>query len=102
MIKTCDILKTYDNIRKIVQGDDYTAGYLLGYPYFKKYYKLIEIALRKQQKCWSKSNRAKWFYWKSKQTRRCNKFFIIKEAKEIVLDFSKGAVKVLKIYFVLI
>ena len=91
MIKTCDILKTYDNIRKIVQGDDYTAGYLLGYPYFKKYYKLIEIALRKQQECWSKSNTAKWFYWKSKQTRRCTKLFIIKEAKESFRFFKRSS-----------
>ena len=31
-------LKTSDNIRKIVtgQGDDYTTGCLLDYPYFKK------------------------------------------------------------------
>ena len=29
-------------------------------------------------------------------------FFIIEEAKETVLDFSKGTVKVLKFYFVLI
>ena len=30
-------LKTYDNIRKTVtgQGDDYTTGHLLDYPYFK-------------------------------------------------------------------
>ena len=32
-------LKTYDNIRKIAtgQGDDYTTGCLLDYPYFKNY-----------------------------------------------------------------
>ena len=29
-------------------------------------------------------------------------FFIIEEAKETVLDFSKGTVKVLQFYFVLI
>ena len=29
-------------------------------------------------------------------------FFIIEEAKETALDFSKGTVKVLKFYFVLI
>ena len=42
-------LKTYDNIRKIAtgQGDDYTTGCLLVYPYFKKYYKLIVIDLSK-------------------------------------------------------
>ena len=43
-------LKTYDNIRKIAtgQGDDYTTGCLLDYPYFKTYYNLIEIDLSKQ------------------------------------------------------
>ena len=45
-------LKTHDNIRKIAtgQGNDYTTGCLLDYPYFKKYYKLIAIDLSKQQK----------------------------------------------------
>ena len=45
-------LKTYDNIRKVAtgQGDDYTTGCLLDYPYFKKYYKLIAIDLSKRQK----------------------------------------------------
>ena len=45
-------LRTYDNIRKVVtgQGDDYTTGCLLDYPYFKKYCKLIAIDLSKQQK----------------------------------------------------
>ena len=45
-------LKTYDKIRKIATGqsDDYTAGCLLDYPYFKEYYKLIAIDLSKQQK----------------------------------------------------
>ena len=40
-------LKTYDNIRKIAngQGDYYTTGCLLDYPYFKKYNKLIAIDL---------------------------------------------------------
>ena len=42
---------TYDNIRKIStgQGDDYTTGCLLGYAYFKNYYKMIAIDLIKQQ-----------------------------------------------------
>ena len=45
-------LKAYDNIRKIAtgQGDDYTTGCLLDYPYFKRYYKLIAKDLSKQQK----------------------------------------------------
>ena len=42
-------LRTYDNIRKIatVQGDDYTTGCLLDYPYFKEYYKQVAIDLIK-------------------------------------------------------
>ena len=44
-------LKTYDNIQKIAtsQGDDYTTGSLLDYPYFKEYYNMIPIDLSKQQ-----------------------------------------------------
>ena len=30
------------------QGDDYTRGCLLDYPYFKENYKMIAIDLRKQ------------------------------------------------------
>ena len=47
-----NILRRYDNIRKITidQGDDYTTGYLIDYPYFKNYDKLISIDLNKQQK----------------------------------------------------
>ena len=42
---------TYENIRKIAtgQGDDYTAGRLLDYPYFKDSYKMIAVDLSKQQ-----------------------------------------------------
>ena len=43
--------KTNENIIKfaICQGDDYTAGCLLDYPYFKENYKMIAIDLSKQQ-----------------------------------------------------
>ena len=42
-------LKTYDNIQKIAtgKGDDFITGYLLDYLYFKEYYKLIAMYLRK-------------------------------------------------------
>ena len=45
-------LKTYDNIRKIAtgQGDDYTTGCFICYPYLKRYYKLIAIDLSRQHK----------------------------------------------------
>ena len=42
---------TYENTRKIAtgQGDDYTTGCLLDYPYFKDNYKMIAVNLGKQQ-----------------------------------------------------
>ena len=42
---------TYENIRKLAtgQGDDYTAGCVLDYPYFKDSYKMIAVDLSKQQ-----------------------------------------------------
>ena len=42
----------YENIRKIVTGqrDNYTAGCLLDYIYFKSYYKIVAEDLTKQQK----------------------------------------------------
>ena len=42
---------TYENIRKFAtgQGDDYTTGCYLDYPYFKDTYKVIAVDLSKQQ-----------------------------------------------------
>ena len=98
-------LRTYDNIQKISTGqdDDYTTACLPDYPFFKK-------------KLWANCNR---FKYKTKT--RCSKaiqlinftsnlnrvagatmFFILEAVQEVVLDFSKGTVKVLCIYFVLI
>ena len=42
---------TYENIRKIAtgQGDNYTTGCLLDYPYFKDSYEMIAVDLSKHQ-----------------------------------------------------
>ena len=44
-------MRAYDNISKLAagQGDNYTTGCLLDYPFFKEHYKLITIDLCKQQ-----------------------------------------------------
>ena len=44
-------MRIYNNIRKIAtgQGDGYTTGCLLDYPFFKDYYKIIALDLIKQQ-----------------------------------------------------
>ena len=91
-------LKTY-NIRKIAtgQGDNYTTGCLLDYPYFKKYYKLIAIDLSKQQKLDADPKAMQQINFTRNVSRAegATMFFIIEEPKETVLDFSKGTVKAL-------
>ena len=44
-------IRTYDNILKLTtfQGHYYTTSCLLDYPYFKEYYKILDIDFRKQQ-----------------------------------------------------
>ena len=46
-----DLIKQYDEIRKVVigQGYDYTIGCSLDYTYFKDNYKLITVDLSKQK-----------------------------------------------------
>ena len=99
-------LETYGNIRNIATGqvDDYTTGCLQDYPYFKKYYKLIAIDWSEKQKLDADPKVIKQINFTGNLTRGegALMFFIIEEAKETVLDFSKGTVKVLWFYFVLI
>ena len=97
--------RTYDNIIKIAtsQGDDYTTGCLLDYPYFKEHYKLIAIDLSKQQALYADPKEIHQinFTGNLAQAEGATMFFIIEEAKKAVLDFSHGTVKVLLIYFTL-
>ena len=81
-------LKTCDNIQKFAtgQGDDYTTGSLLDYPYFKNYYKMIAIDLREKQQAIHQIN----FTGNLNQRGDETMLFIIKEGRETVLDFLQG------------
>ena len=91
--------KTYKSIRRIAtgQGDDYTTGCLLDYSYFKDHYKMIAIDLSKQQALDADPRAIQQINFTANLDRAGNTtmFFIIEEAKETVLDFSQGTVKVL-------
>ena len=88
-----------ENIRKIAtgHGDDYTTGCLLDYINFKNYYKMIALDLSKQQtldadpKAIQQIN----FIANSDKAGNTRIYFIFEEAKETVLGFSQGTVKVL-------
>ena len=93
-----NIIKTYENIRKIMfsQGDDYTTGCLLDYTYLKKY-KIIAIDLSKQQALDADPKAIQQINFTAKLERAGNVrfYFILDEAKETIFEFSQGAVKVL-------
>ena len=89
---------TYEN-RKIAtgQGDDYTTGCLLDYPYFKDTYKMIAIDLSKQHALDADPRANQQINFTANLDRAGNTriYFILEEAKETILDFSQVTVKVL-------
>ena len=89
--------KTYENITKIAigQGGDYTTGCLLDYPYFKENYKMITIDLSKQQALDANPRAIQQINFTENLYRAGNMLFIIEEAKETDIDFSRETVKVL-------
>ena len=90
---------TYYNIRKIAtrQGDDYTTGCLLDYPYFANTYKVIAVDLSKQQALDADPTAIQQINFTANLDRAGNTrvYCILEEAKETILDFSQGTVKVL-------
>ena len=90
---------TYEKIGKIAtgQGDDYTTGYLLDYHYFKDSYKMIAIDLSKQQTLDADPKAIQQINFTANLDRAGNTriYFILEEAKETILEFSQGTLKVL-------
>ena len=87
---------TYENIRKICtgSGDDYTYGSLLDYSFFKDSYKMIALDLSKQQALYA-DPRAINFTANLDRAGKTRIYFILEEAKETILNFAQGTVKVL-------
>ena len=90
---------TYDNIRKIATGygGDYTTDCLLDYPYFIETYKVIAVDLSKQKALDFDPKAIQQINFTGNLDRAGNTrvYFILEEAKETVLDFSQGIVKVI-------
>ena len=90
---------TYDNIRKIATGeeDDYTTDCYLDYQYFKDTYKMTAVDLSKQKASDADPRAIQQINFTANLDRAGNTkvYFILEEAKETILDFSKGTVKVL-------
>ena len=91
--------KTYENIRKIATGQegDYATGCFSDQFYFKDHYKMIAIDLSKQQALDANPRAIQQINFTANLERDedTTMFFIIEEAKETVLGFPQGTVKVL-------
>ena len=90
---------TNENIRKIAtgQGDDYTTGCLLDCSDFADTYKIIAVDLSKQQTLDADPRAIQQINFTANLYNAGNTrvYFILEEAKETILDFSQGRVKVL-------
>ena len=90
--------RRYDDLRKLTtgSGDDYTTGCLLDYEYFKENYKIIGVDLSRQQVFDSDPRAIQQINFTGNLDRAGNTtiFFVLEKAKETVLDFSQGAVRV--------
>ena len=90
---------TYENIRKIAlgQGDDNTTGCFLDYPYLLDAYKMIAADLSRQQALDADPRAIQQINFTANLDRAGNTrvYFNLEEAKETILDFSQGTVKVL-------
>ena len=92
-----DMIKQYDEIRKIAtgQGDDYTTVCLLDYQYFKDHYNLITIDLSKQKELDADSRAIQQIEFYGMLKTNSQVCTVLEKSKETTLQFSKGTAKVL-------
>ena len=87
---------TYENIRKIAtgQGDDYITGCLLDYTFSKDYCK-VDLSKQRTLDADRKAIQQITFTANLDRVGSTRIYSSLEEAKETVLDFSQGTVKVL-------
>ena len=90
-------IKQYNEVRKIstAQGDDYTTGCLLDFTYFEKNYKLIAADLSKQKALNADPRTIQQIIFTGKANENIVVYYILKQSKETILQFSKGTTNVL-------
>ena len=96
-----DLIKQYDEIRKIStgKGDDYMTGCLLDFAYFKNNYRLIAADPSKQKAFNGDSRAIQQIVFTGKiklatVNTRVIIYYILKQSKETMLELSKGTTKV--------
>ena len=98
---TNDLTKQYNKVRKVSigQGNDYTKGCLLDYPYFKDNYRLIAVDLSKQKALDADPRAIQRIVFQGvvivANNSEIRLYTILEKSKETILAFCKGTTKVL-------
>ena len=85
--------EAYEKIMNMNNNNDYTAGNLLDFAYFKKKSRLIAIDLSKQTKL--KDLQQISFIGRLLNTRGATKFFIIEKSEETSFNFSQNSFRII-------
>ena len=87
--------EAYEKIIDICRNNEYTAGNLLDYDYFKKHYKLIAIDLSKQQVLQENEDLIQQINFIRRLTEAANVFIIIEKKENTKLKFSQNLANVI-------
>ena len=87
--------QAYEKILDISKNNEYTAGHLLDYSYFKKHYKLITIHLSKQQVLQENEDLIQQINFIGRLTEAANVFIIIEKKENTILEFSQNFANVI-------
>ena len=86
--------EAYEAIIEMSKNNDFTTGNLLGYEYFKDYYKLIAIDLSKQIELENPDLKQQINFIGRLEENNATVFFIIEKKEETTFDFSQNSVVV--------
>ena len=88
-------IEKYRELKKVMigKGEDYTAGSLLDYDYFKKNYKLVAVDLSKQKQLDAHPRAIQQIEFKYRLETNSTIYWVLEKSKETILEFYKGTVK---------
>ena len=89
-------IEKYRELKKVMigKGEDYTAGSLLDYNYFKEHYKLVAVDLSKQKELDVDPRAIQQIEFKYMLETNSTIYWVLEKSKETILEFYKGTVKV--------
>ena len=90
------VIEKYRELKKVMigKGEDYIAGSLLDYNYFKKHYKLVAVDLSKQKELDADPRAIQQIEFKYMLGTNSTIYWVLEKSKETILEFYKGTVKV--------